>query len=304
MAPVAENPSEFIIRLQGDVEQLDIETLVRTLSSVSGLVEEAAVVLAPGAPLRLKVRAPRKGSFILDLSLLPGGLAESIEGLFNVEALKAAGGVLSAVVAFFKIRQFLKKEPPAKAVPVDHGVQLTNSSGNTIVVDNRTFNVYQDNRTVNEYLNRTFDALDADSKVETFELCSPDDSPLFIASRDEFGELAAAPLAEAEEGERVEVSRATLHIVKVSFEPRRRWNFIHQGVPIGAYIRDPVFLAEVENRRQAFLKGDTLEVDLQVRRVFDRAIGTWVNRDYEVLRVYEHHHAQQQLSIQPPRREA
>jgi len=88
--------TEFSICLDGDVAEVDIETLVVTLTAISGLAEDAAVAVAPGAPLRLLVRAPRKGSFLVQLSLLLEKGASRFATSVSSEGCQAFGTILGA----------------------------------------------------------------------------------------------------------------------------------------------------------------------------------------------------------------
>jgi hypothetical protein len=76
-----------------------------------------------------------------------------------------------------------------------------------------------------------------------------------------------------------------LSVLKLVFKKNRKWEFIYNGMKISAYIVDDDFWARVD-RGESFRKGDIIKADLEISRVFDEEVNTYVNMRYRVIKVY------------------
>lgn len=278
--------SQFALKFDGAPGELSAATFVPALLAVGVIVEELNQRLGSGERLDLRVRAPKSGSFLVQLCLGPADHAQAA-ALFTAQNLELIVTVIAGLGGLLSIRKLLRKERPKKVVENRGDVIVTSSQGNSIIVDKRVFNIYQTSVTINAELDRVFQTLDADPSVTGFEVRDDADSEVFSVQRSDFAELAAGtPTTEFEQ--LVSVDRAALSIVKVSFEPKLKWEFVYLGNRIGAYVTDSQFLKRIDAEEEAFAKGDALEVELQIERVWDAALKTFVNSSYKVVRVIEH----------------
>lgn len=93
------------------------------------------------------------------------------------------------------------------------------------------------------------------------------------------------------------VERTTLSIVKVSFEPKLRWQVVYQGNRVGAYVTDADFLQRIDKQDESFGKGDSLEADLRIEQVWDEGFNTYLNKTYSIVRVYSHTRVGRQVGL-------
>lgn len=84
------------------------------------------------------------------------------------------------------------------------------------------------------------------------------------------------------------VVKTALSIIKLSFEPKLKWEFVYNGIKISALIDDSLFYAEIDARREGFKKGDVLEVDLRIQQEYDEPTRAFLNRSYTVVQVRRH----------------
>ena len=76
-------------------------------------------------------------------------------------------------------------------------------------------------------------------------------------------------------------------IVRLSFEDNLKWDFYYKGNKISAKIPDSNFY-ELIDKKEAFAKGDTLEVDLQIIQKFDESVNTLINKSYQINKIIRH----------------
>ena len=81
---------------------------------------------------------------------------------------------------------------------------------------------------------------------------------------------------------------AKLTILKAVFKRGlRKWQFVWNGVPISAPIKDPTFFDKLEAREYVFGQGDVLDAVLRIRQGKDEETGVFMNdpHSYEVVEV-------------------
>lgn len=96
--------------------------------------------------------------------------------------------------------------------------------------------------------------------------------------------------------ERQSTQAAILNIVRLSFEDNLKWDFYYKGNMISAKIADPNFY-ELIDKGEAFEKGDTLEVDLQINQKFDESVNTFINKSCQVNKIIRHLSRNEQQKI-------
>lgn len=276
---------EFTLRFGGEPDDLSASTLLPCLLSIAAIVDEVNREIGDAQPMELRIRTPKPGSFTVDLLL--GLAAAASSGLFRADVTQRAAHIISIVSALLNIRKHLKKEPPSATHESGGAVVIQNAQGATFTIDKRSFAIYVSNSTVNLQMDQAFQALEADTTVTSFEVTGSTPVPLFTAQRDDFGQLTTGASL-ADKPEKVTVQRVTLSIVKVSFDPKLKWDFIYLGNRIGAYMRDDVFSAAVDRRAAVFAKGDVLDADLELHQVWDPELTAFINREYRVLKVHGH----------------
>jgi hypothetical protein len=166
----SEPNSEFKLKFDGRLNEVNANTLGYSLVYVSTIIREIRFDLSSRIEIRVKSTAP--GSFIVGLTL------EALNDPLFQAHLASAGTlaltVIDTLTKLFNLRKALKGEPPKNVTPVEGGnVGVTARDNAKVVIDNRTFKLYFTTPEVNEALSKTFQTLDSDKSIEGFESATP-----------------------------------------------------------------------------------------------------------------------------------
>lgn len=275
-----EDSTGLRVKYQGQVHQLDLDTLLVSLLNLAEITRIIAEQTAPEVGVQIKISAPEKGSFKIDLEF-----GQKVEGLF-----KAVGPVipqiLNSVLSFFQIRRLLKGEKPDKTET--NGKETVIIKGNNnVVVSNSVFRVYERNAPVHAATSRLFEGMLDNPEIEGFELEAVNGGTFEVPS-DEFVNMAKSGLLVRTE-EEVEIrERAELTILKLVFQRNRKWEFVYQGNKIAALVEDDAFWVRVEQRQTTFAKGDRLIAVLEIHKTFDEGANCFLNQSYRVTKVVDY----------------
>lgn len=276
--------AEFKVKFGGDLNEINVNTLLESLASITTVLDEVSNEIGDGQRFEIKIKAIDRGSFLIHLGLTP---IEIVDLLKNVD-WKTAAAVVSLAVGLFKLRQLLKGKQPQKVEDRDDNVEITTESGNMVQVAKNTFNIYNSNVNVGEALSKNFRALNSNESVRSFEIEDETGRTVFQAQADEFETLSVTALYESsDEQERQLLQPATLNIVKIVWDKSRKWEFYYQGSKITAAIADSSFFEQIDKGEQ-FAKGDCLKVELIINQIFDDSVNTFVNKSYVVSKVFRH----------------
>lgn len=279
-----EKSTDFTVKFGGKLNEVNVNTLLRSLASISTVIDEVSNEIGEGQKLEVKIKALDRGSFLIHIGLIP---AEIVDLVKQVD-LKLASEVIAALVGILTIRKLLKGKKPKKVEEQKDNVIVETESGNRFKVDKRTFNIYNSNVRINEAVSDNFDALHANSSIEGFSIEDPNKEVLFESSRDEFDIMSAKGVTEIpEENVKILTQPVTLHIRKLVWDKARKWDFLLRGIKISAFIRDDAFFHQID-KGEKFAKGDCLEVELEIRQIFDESINTFVNDSYTIAKVLKH----------------
>jgi len=278
--------TEFVLKFSGKPNQVDAGTLLESLAGITSILHESNRELGTGERLKINVKAPKPGSFLVHLVLDPA-TAAAIADLFASHKELAVGGLITVLADSIAIWQFLRGKPPKSIKKIDGGsVVIENSGGETRIEDQRITNFVINNSNVAFHLGRTFSAVNADPNVTELSLLDKNrKTELVSVPREEFQELSVTTVTSPER--RDITVRSKVRIVKPSFDKSLKWEIVYGGNRVSVVIADETFLGAVDHRKR-FAKGDVLDVDLQVRQEFDPSLGAYLNKSYRVINVYEH----------------
>jgi hypothetical protein len=267
------------------------EFVLESLSGLTSVVHEANRELGTGEPIEIKIRAPRPGSFLVNLLIDPQ-TSQHVANLFAI-----GGVIISSLASAIAVWQALKGQRPTKSEEKPgHKVELTNANGNTVIVDQKIATFVLENATVNFNLARTFGALDGDPNVTSFEVLDRTEKrTLARVERDEFPALAVVPDPLADEKRAITV-RTKVTIIKPSFDRKLKWEVVYSGNRIGALVTDASFYERID-KGEPFKKGNTLDVTLRVKQEYDSTLRAYMNKAYEIVLVHAHHATDQQESF-------
>lgn len=281
----------FRVKFDKTDHNIDTETYIKALSSLTTIMKEANYQVGTGEKISINVAAQDAGSFDVGLIL------KTAQDLFSSDNINYLAGLVTITGGLIALRKLGKKIDTSKTEINGDDVTIKDVGGNVIYnTTKNTYNIYTTNQVVQDALSNNFKGLEEDDSITGFEL-SHDDETVRV-DRDEFSELGKRVEVQLPNQEITDVP-ANLVIVKLVFEGAdRKWEFLYNGVKIAATIHDQAFWNEIDGGK-AFSKGDELVADLRIIREYDQAVAAYINKDYQVTNVREHHPRafRQQMSL-------
>lgn len=289
---------DFNIKFDGQVHAVDANTMITSLVSVSALLQESSAYLKPDAKVDLKIEAPQKGSFILLLNIV----AEVAENLFDKDNLNHAATLVGFVADVFAIKLALAKNGDPVSIEKnksDKGdlVQFKHKNGSVTYHKSVVNNFYFGSQSAQDNVSRTFQAIQEEGGIDSFEITRRNGEQLFEAEKEWFEKLSEPTTAKPTESRTITDDNAELFVFKVVFHNRYKWEFYYQGNKITASLEDQDFFQKVINGQIPFRNGDSLVVKLEIEKIFDETVNTFVNHRYRILNVNEHKPRLQQSSL-------
>ncbi len=282
------NPDKVEIRIKydGQLTQIDANTLVSSLFHFLAIVDEVSTTL--NQRINIQVEAVEKGSF--DVILVAKGILNHLRGIFKNISLTDVYQVVQIILSLFLIKAHLKDKKATKEKQNGDIVILINDENKELKVPRKAFQLYRENETVNEALTKLFERLKEDPSIEGYAVVTKDTRNVFYAKRTLFPALTT-PNPYLEEDKKIDlIENVPLSILKLVFVPDRKWEFIYEGNKISAYILDKSFFKRIEEG-EAFAKGDVIIADMEIVKVFDKSVKTYLNKEYRIIKVKKHHKA-------------
>ena len=277
--------TDFKIKFDGEKHQIDANLLVNNLIHTTTIIQELNRNLDSGKKIEIKIKALEEGSFLIHIDLIETVL-DGLKNLLTKENLETAGTIIAAFVGLIELKKFLKGKEPKSKENTGNKVKIENEKGDVIYVENFVQNVYQNNTVVKDALSQSFETLENDSSITGYEVTDKNEKTLVRVDRDEF-EYMSLKSDEILDGERITTIAATLNIIRISFEEKLKSDFYFKGNKISVKINDPEFYERVD-KGESFAKGDILEVELEIKQVFESSVNTFINKSYKVNRIIRH----------------
>lgn len=266
------------------------DTLASALLALSAAAQAAHLAINPIAPrISLEIQASRPGSFSVDLLITD---AISLLNTETAAALAAGGTIVTVVYGAIKgsihLLKWLRGRKVQNVTDLGDGqTKLTDSNGQTIVVESSVYLVIQDRR-FRESLREAVEpaALEGIDFVsigreDDREIVTADDLPAFEVP--DSGELLT-------ESTRV----AFLQLLNVSFQPGTKWRFTEGEAPYWAAMEDRYFAEAVERHEFEFGQGDILQATVYTRQLRQ---GSKLRVEHTVTKVHDVLKSAQQVEL-------
>jgi hypothetical protein len=276
---------KYIFKYNGNLNGIDINTLVTSQFHFSAIITEIKNQLYPEANLKIKIQSFKDGSFEVHQ------IVEAIAiGFFSLQGLGVIENTFSIIGNILNIKTFLKDNKADQVIPKDNTHVEIHFHGNHITVAKDAFKIYQNNHIVNNALGANGRLLDNDEEIEGFELIDKDDNNVvFKVEREDFSSLYASnPYLDDVISE--DIKQTVIHILRWETMPNKnsKWSFIHNKRKISnVIIRDEEFLQKVAKQKIRFGAGDGLLVDLLIKLKKDEVLDLYIEDRFEVLKVYD-----------------
>lgn len=279
--------NDITIKFEGEANQIEANTLINSLIHFTNITQEANRALENSEPVVINIKALAPGSFLIHI-FFDANVISTIANIFTKENLSNAANLVTVVSGLFGLAKITKGQKPEVIEADQNGTKIVNNRGEITYIDNRVFNIYEKSATIRSAISQSFQTLNNDPKVTGFELLNDQGEPIVQISREEFQEIASAEQYQELPKERRQPKTGILHISSLSFEKGKKWNFVYEGVPFKANISDD-FWQRVDNG-ESFSKGDSLEVEFEIKQKYDDKAGTYLNtsKGYKIIRVIRH----------------
>ena len=280
---------ELKIKFDGNSHQIEANTFINVFVNFISLIQNINIEYDQSKKVEIVINAsPKPGSFILDLIISTSTNFDLISNLFKKDNIEYAANLVTVLGGIIGIAQFLKGEKPCKIETLNNeSIKIENNKGNVTIINKNVFNIYE-MPSVQGPMKSTFESLEADLNITGFDLLDKNENQISHVPREDFTYMTRLPDSELQIDEQVSEEHATLNIVSMDWELKKKWEFYYLGNKINAKIKDQVFADDIKNGKP-FRMGDSLEVVMEIRKQFDVVINTFVNKSYTIKKIVKHH---------------
>lgn len=277
--------TDFKIKFDGEKHQIDANLLVNNLIHTTSIIQEINRNFDSGKKIDIQIKALEKGSFLIHIDLIESAF-DNLKNLLTRDNIELAGSVIGAFVGLIELKKFLKGKEEKSIEKSGNKVKITNQDGQVLYVENFVQNIYNNNTIVKDALSQSFETLENDNSITGYEITDRNNKTLVRVDREEF-EYISVKSEELLEGEKNIVVAGRLNIIRISFDDKLKSDFYFKGNKISAKINDVYFYKRVD-KGESFAKGDVLEVELEIKQVFETSVNTFVNKSYKIKRIINH----------------
>lgn len=280
---------ELKIKFDGNSHQIEANTFINVFVNFVSLIQNVNNEYDESKKVEIVINAsPKPGSFILDLIISASSNLGIIGNLFKKDNVEYAANLVTVLGSIIGVAQFLKGEKPSKIETLNNGsIKLVNNKGNVTIINKNVYNIFE-KPSVQVPMKSTFESLESDLNITGFDLLDKNENQISHVPREDFTYMTGLPDSELQIDEQVSEEHATLNIVSMDWELKKKWDFYYLGNKITAKIKDEVFADDIKNGK-SFRMGDSLEVVMEIRKQFDVVINTFVNKSYTITKIVNHH---------------
>ena len=276
------------IKFDGQTHQIEANTLINSLLHFTTVVQEINKDLKTNKNVEIKINALPEGSFLVHFTLEATSVLQEAIDMFAGHKATALASLITITGGVYTIAKFLKGKKPQSIETKGDNTTIINGDGDSLVIGNLSINIYNNNSKIQEAIAQEFAALDNDANVEGFQLFDQRDSVVVQIARDEFSAISGNEGYIETKDSNVIIKNAMLNIVRLSFDKNQKWEFYYEGNKISAKIsEDNDFLNRIDKGEQ-FAKGDSLNVELEIRQEFDETVNTFINKSYKINKIIRH----------------
>lgn len=266
MLQLANKEKEQFSLVFGGENDIDINTLIDSLSGTVQLMNYIAREKEPEAFLKVNVTGTEKGSFKIDLVTMVG-IVPTILNSGNIGLAKQTIELFSDLI---QLKKHLKGEPPKAVTPKGSNIDIVNKDNENVTIYNNTFNLYNADCdkiiskifTEKVYERKSFSVLhDGKEKVRV------DNEEFNIMSK----EIDLDKIKDIQLKENVNQSRVILKIKKIDLNGNSQWELIHPNSSkiIKVNIEDKKFIDKLHNGEIFVNAKSTLDCILETATYFN-----------------------------------
>lgn len=267
------------VKFDGQEHQVDVQTFAYSVLNFATVIKEANKKVT-GNPIEINIKAPEKGSVLVDL------VTKVTSDPTLINGLSTGADVVTVVAGLYGVHKFISGRKIKETKKENSDIKIHLEDGSTMTVAEKVYNIYTTTPAIPNGISQHFSALSDDPAVAKFEVIRNNEKIIQV-DKEDYDRLAIKQQIDTENSRKL-VESAELHIYKVVFDKTdRKWEFYYKGNRISASIADENFFKMIDGG-EPFAKGDQLRVDLQINQVLDESVGVYVNQSYQVIKVNEH----------------
>jgi len=281
---IAQFENSVVIHFDTEDTRINAYTFASTLVALADAAKAANTTLNAGCEIEIVVEALGPGSF----RALIRALYSTSRNLF---ANQIVMGLVLGVLGNYIYERTLRIEDKLTVEVKTDEVVIQKGTDRLIVPRN----VYDATRRAEKNpqfvkaMTRTFEAVAADEKVNSFGLVGKMDSPAPAIPIPRSTLITLAGETPEDPDSRVITEQAELQIVKAILKrSTRKWEFVWRGITISAPVVHDRFYMEFFAHEITIAPGDTLVVTLAIKQAKDPSTGIYTNVGYEVVEVHGH----------------
>lgn len=292
--PLLQGSESFSYKYKGDIDAIDLQTLLTSQLHFLTIVNEVQRSIYPGMDLKIKVETPKKGSFEL-VQLYEWALENNLFNKASLELLDTttslASNVFGVIGGLYTIYAHLKGKKAKSIEPQgDDKIKIINNSGDIIIADKIVLNLYTTNQSLNEAFKKQMEVIEEDPSVEGIEIVNNENKNVVVdIPRSNFPYFQNKNEYLSNDQITKPKLRVRVFIKKPDLFPKSPdkviWELIHEGRNIKAKIIDPAFIEEI-NKSLRVGQGDSMLVDLNIIAEYDKRLSTHIDKTYEIAKVY------------------
>jgi hypothetical protein len=277
-------PESLTIKFEGQEHQIDANTLINTLIHYNALINQINEVAGNGEKkIELKVNAPERGSFVIDITLN----AKLIETIFSSETVNYTASIITILGGVFAVYKLLKGKP-LKENEDENAVEKIVKENN-ITITNSSFVTIYNNTTVRSAISKSIETAANDSAVDGISVLNRDNKITSIDRKD-FGDLIYDDFDKEgvqEEIKHTIVDNVALGIITLSFDKKKNWEFLYDGFKISMPMKDSGLSSLIDNGMR-FAKGDSIIVKLEIVKQYNPTYDGYQNKKYRIVEFLRH----------------
>ena len=274
---------------------IDVNTLLTSQFHFIAIINELQKELYPDTKLNIKIKGFKEGSFVVQLVID----STAIFNLLSSHPVLAIEGVLAGFASIITIYKGLQGEKAKEIQEDGNNVTIilqqnntTNNIVNNITVNKEVFEIYKNNITINNAIQKNFELLEADRDITGIKITETIDKKDIVEVPQEDFHILATPNKYLDKDTNEEINRNQILYVKRPdlFPVKNRiwvWEFLHKGRDIKAKIVDRDF-EKLINGGLKLGQGDRIEADLKIFYKWDEKFMTYIESNkFEVVKIHK-----------------
>ena len=274
----------FFLYFETSKHEVNAYALASAFVGLADAIREANAMVNPGYRIEVVVEALSSGSFRAAIKMA----YTEVKNLFSKQAVEA---IIYSIIATYIYEECLSKNEPPK-ITVSEEMVIIEVGRDRVVVPRDAYDAkkrLEQSERFKSAVGKVFEGAALDSSVTGLAITSENGPPPphLIIPKELFGRFEA-DLAHDEntreiiEAAHVEINRAILE------RSKRRWEFFWRGIKISAPILDDMFFDRFFAHEITIAPGDGLFVDLRIVQEKHPDTGIFINKRYEIIKVYDH----------------